>query len=65
VYANPFVEPVMNAWFKDQRATHGRALELWHLDRLVEWITGDRLVNELKLALAEQGIVIRDSLQDS
>jgi len=55
-HANPYVEPVMDAWFEEQRKTHGRALEFQHLDRLVEWISDHRLVNELKLAFAEHGI---------
>lgn len=55
-HANPYVEPVMDAWFEEQRNAHGRALEFQHLDRLVEWISDHRLVNELKLAFTEHGV---------
>ena len=55
-HANPYVEPVMDAWIREQRQTHERLIEFWHLDGLVDWITDNRLVNELKLALVEQGV---------
>ncbi len=58
-HANPYVEPVMDAWIREQRQTHERLIEFWHLDGLVDWITDNRLVNELKLALDEQGVPIR------
>ena len=57
-HANPYVEPVMDAWIREQRQTHERLIEFWHLDGLVDWITDNRLVNELKLALVEQGVPI-------
>jgi hypothetical protein len=55
-HANPFVEPVMEAWLRDQRDHHNRAVEFMHLDGLIDWITKDRLVNDFKAALVEQGI---------
>jgi hypothetical protein len=58
-HANPYVEPVMEAWINEQRETHGRNFEFWHLDRLVDWITDNRLVNELKIALSERGIGVK------
>jgi tetratricopeptide (TPR) repeat protein len=58
-HANPHVEPVMDGWIREQRQTHNRLIEFWHLDCLVAWITDNRLVNELKEALAEQGVPIR------
>ncbi len=57
-HANPFVEPVMQAWFHEQREKHGRMIDFLHLDRLVDWVSNQRLVNELKLALVEQGIAV-------
>ena len=59
-HANTYVEPVMHAWILEQHQTHERLIEFWHLDRLVDWIADNRLVNELKLALAEQRVPIRD-----
>ncbi len=55
-HANPFVEPVMEGWFKEQRDTCERQVEFMHLDALVDWIVEHRLVNELRVALHEQGI---------
>lgn len=57
-HANPFVEPVMDSWFQEQRDIHGNVIEFRHLDWLVDWITDKRLVNEFKLALADHGITI-------
>jgi hypothetical protein len=55
-HANLHVEPVMEAWFEEQRRTHGRTFEFMHLDGLVHWIEEERLTNEFKLALSEIGI---------
>lgn len=55
-HANPYVEPVIDGWLQEQRDTHRRVVEFMHLDALVDWITKDRLVNELRAALREQGI---------
>jgi len=57
-HANPYVEPVMESWFQEQREKYGREIEFRHLDWLVDWITDQRLVNELKIALAEQGVAV-------
>jgi hypothetical protein len=57
-HANPHVEPVMDGWFKEQRRDHGRDITFMHLDALVDWIFKVRLVNELKVALAEEGIKV-------
>lgn len=53
-HANPFVAPVMDGWFRQQREQLGRVFEFIHLDRLVNWITESRLTGELRVALAEQ-----------
>jgi hypothetical protein len=55
-HANPFVEPVIDGWLREQRETHKRSIEFMHLDALVDWIAKDRLVNELRAALREHGI---------
>jgi hypothetical protein len=55
-HANPYVEPIIDGWLKDQRETHKRLVEFMHLDALVDWITKDHLVNELRAALQEQGV---------
>lgn len=55
-HANPYVEPVMEAWFRDQRKVYDRLVEFMHIDALVDWIVKHRLVNELRAALQEQGI---------
>jgi hypothetical protein len=55
-HANPYVEPVMDGWIQHQRQDFGREVEFMHLDGLVDWIAENRLVNELKVALREQGV---------
>jgi hypothetical protein len=55
-HANPFVEPVINAWFVEQRETLGRQVSFMHLDDLVSWIFRERLISEFKAALSELGI---------
>lgn len=55
-HANLHAEPVMEAWFEEQRRTSGRTFEFMHLDGLVHWIEEERLINEFKLALSEIGI---------
>jgi hypothetical protein len=55
-HANTYVEPVISGWMQEQRNTHGRSVEFMHLDALVDWITKNRLVNELRAALREQGV---------
>jgi hypothetical protein len=55
-HANPYVEPVIGGWLEEQRRTHGRIVEFMHLDGLIDWITKDCLVNELRIALAEQAV---------
>jgi hypothetical protein len=57
-HANPYVEPVIAGWLDEQREIHGRPVQFMHLDSLVDWITRDRLVNELRSALQEQGLPI-------
>ena len=49
----------MQAWFDEQLRVHGWNCEFMHLDRMVQWIVGDRLVNEFKEALRELGIEFR------
>ena len=63
-HANPYVEPVMEGWFQDQRENQRRHVEFMHLDGLVDWIAKHRLVNELRAALQEQGIDIGGSSTD-
>jgi hypothetical protein len=55
-HANPFVEPVMAAWFSAQHEEHGRPVKFMHLDSLVDWIAEHRLFSELRVALQEQGL---------
>jgi hypothetical protein len=57
-HANPYVEPVMEGWFEEQRKDHRRDITFIHLDTLVDWIFKVRLVNELRAALAEEDIKI-------
>jgi hypothetical protein len=56
--ANPHVEPVMEGWFKEQQRDHERNIAFMHLDALVDWVFRFRLVNELRAALAEEGIKV-------
>ena len=55
-HANPYVEPVIEGWLRAQWQDLGRRVDFMHLDALVDWIVKYRLVNELRLALEEQGI---------
>jgi len=57
-HANPHVEPRMTGWFKEQRETHGRCVSFMHLDGLVDVVVESRLVNELRVALQEEGVNI-------
>jgi hypothetical protein len=57
-HANPHVEPTMTGWFKEQQEKHARVVTFMHLDGLVDWIVKDRLVNELRAALQEEGVNI-------
>jgi hypothetical protein len=60
-HANPYVEPVIDGWLREQRETHGREIQFMHLDSLVSWITKDRLVDDLRAALREQCIDIEEA----
>jgi hypothetical protein len=57
-HANTHVEPVMGGWFEEQRRVHGRDITFMHLDMLVDWIFKVPLVNELRVALNEEGIKV-------
>jgi len=58
-HANPFVEPVMTAWFEEQRQRFERNVSFMHLDEIVTWIFREQLVSEFKAALSELGITPR------
>ena len=60
-HANPYVEPVMQAWFREQHEQGHRDVQFMHLDSLVDWITKSKLTSELKIALAEQEIAEKQS----
>jgi hypothetical protein len=60
-HANAYVEPLIDGWLREQRETHKRVVQFLHLDALVDWIAENRLVNELRLALREQGIDAEDA----
>lgn len=60
-HVNPYVEPVMDGWLRNQYQDHGRIVKFIHLDVLVDWIVEHRLVNELKVALKEHGVDIEGS----
>ena len=57
-HINPYVEPVVEGWIKEQRDDHRRSYKTMHLDSIVRWIAEDNLVTELRQALAELGIAI-------
>jgi hypothetical protein len=46
----------MEGWLKEQRDTHGRSIEFMHLDALVDWISTEPLINELRVALKDENI---------
>jgi hypothetical protein len=55
-HANTYVEPVMDGWFAEQAQDHHRQFQFMHLDRLVQWITSERLITDFKSVLAELGL---------
>lgn len=55
-HASPYVEPVMEHWFEEQKRIHARDIRFMHLDGLVDWILRRRLTNELKAVFGELGI---------
>jgi hypothetical protein len=57
-HINPYVEPVVEGWIKEQKDDHHRLFKIMHLDSIVRWIAEDNLVSELRQALAELGIGI-------
>jgi hypothetical protein len=56
-HANAYVEPVMEAWFEEQKG-RGRSVQFMHIDKLVGWIFEKRLANELRAALQNEGITV-------
>jgi len=46
----------MEGWFQDRRDHHGRSMRFMHIDLFVDWVVTHHLVNELRIALNEQGI---------
>ena len=56
---NPYVEPVMDGWIRDQRENQGKDIQFWHLDSWINWIVEHGLTRELKKALEEAGVPIR------
>ncbi len=57
-HCNPYVQPVMDAWYREQERDHRRQIRFEHLDDLVGWITRERLISELRAALEEYGVPI-------
>jgi hypothetical protein len=55
-HANLYVEPVMAGWFEEQERDHHRQFQFMHLDKLVNWIIDNRLINEFRTVLDELGI---------
>ena len=55
-HANPHAEPVMAGWFAEQVRDHHRQFQFMHLDKLVNWIIDNRLINEFRAVLDELGI---------
>ena len=52
-HANPYVIPVMEGWFKEQRDRFEREVNFMHIDDLVRMIIKDRLINEFRAVLTE------------
>jgi hypothetical protein len=57
-HATPYVQPVMEGWFAEQKRDHRRDVQFMHLDRLVEWVLKEGLVYELKAAFSELKIPV-------
>jgi hypothetical protein len=57
-YADPHVDPLMQAWQKDQLAAFRREYEFMHLDDIASYILDSRLVTAFREALAEVKIPI-------
>jgi hypothetical protein len=55
-HVNPYVEPVMEGWFQEQKRTHGHIIKFMSLDHLARWIVNERLINDFRIALSELGL---------
>ena len=53
-----YVEPVVEGWLAEQKRDHHRSFEVMHLDAIVKWIVDNRLLSDLREALAELGIPV-------
>lgn len=58
-HVDPYVDPVIKGWQAEQARVFGRTFEVMHLDDVVRWIVGQRLVREFRDAVAEIGIPLR------
>jgi hypothetical protein len=52
-HATDHVEPIIAAWISAQKESQGRSIEFFHLDRLVQWIVGNKLTKECLESLKE------------
>ena len=55
-HINPYVEPVMEGWFQEQKQAHGCTIKFMSLDHLVQWIVNEGLINDFRAALAGLGL---------
>jgi hypothetical protein len=55
-HINPYVEPVVEGWFQEQKKAYGRTIKFMSLDHLVQWIVNERLINDFRAAFAELGL---------
>jgi hypothetical protein len=55
-HAIPHVQPTMTGWFEEQRRDHRRQFRFMHLDDIVSWIFGQRLINTFRNVCADLGL---------
>ena len=56
-HINPYADPLVKGWLKEQCDTFGRRYELMHIDRLVNYVTENGLGAALRKGLREEGLL--------
>lgn len=60
-HIHPMTEPLVEGWLEEQKRDHAREYTIMGLDEIVTWIINRRLTSELREALFELGISIKQS----
>ena len=56
-HIDPYADPLVKGWLKEQRETFGRRYELMHIDSLVSYVADNRLGATLRKALRDEGLL--------